>query len=91
MRSIISILIVLLILGGGGFLWYQSRQTQNGATSVEEERARIEQRLQELRKLKNLTLDTSVLNDPVFNSLKPIIPSDAAEPTYGRRNPFQAF
>lgn len=91
MRSIASILIVILILGGGGFLWYQSRQTKNGAASVEEERSRIEERLQELRKLKDLTLDTSILNDSAFRSLQPIVPSSAAEPNYGRSNPFQAF
>ena len=91
MRSLLSILIILLILGGGGFLWYQSRQTQNGSASVEVERARIEERLAELRKLKDLTFDTSVLDDSAFRALNPIVPSSAAEPSYGRRNPFQAF
>jgi len=57
----------------------------NVLTKVEQER------LEEVRKIKNLSFDIGLFDDPIFKSLQDIqLPSAPTEPT-GRPNPFLPF
>lgn len=91
-----TILIVILIgvLAGTGYVWYR----QFGATSssskgdtIRSASQDIETRLAQFRRLKEIQLDTAVLQDPLFRSLE--LPEKVVEPEVklGRPNPFLPF
>jgi len=91
-RQLIFFILFLLILLGTGYIWIQ--YAKEGRAPVEEEKIDFEGRLSQLRKLKNLKLDTSILEDSFFQSLE--LPGESAVPatepagTKGRINPYLA-
>lgn len=91
MKQTIFLIFFFLILAVTGFVWYRS-------VPVEEESRQITGetgvRLTELRRLKTLKLDTSVLRNPFFVSLQ--LPSETinieqSRVSAGRANPFLPF
>ena len=91
-RQTIILIVVLLVLGGGGYLWYQSRQTVSSEISeIDTAIVKLEARMAEIRQLKTITLDTSVLSDPFFTSLRDITGATTSVAEPGRNNPFAPF
>lgn len=88
-RQTIFLIILILALAGGGWIWYQSQQqpaidTAGPTADIVE----IEARMTEIRRLKNATLDTTILQDPLFKSLKDITATSGPTVSPGRINPF---
>lgn len=88
-RTILVILFLLLV-AGGGYFWYQySPSAPEGEAGKE-----TSSPLAELQRLKTLQLDTLILRDSFFKSLS--LPNEVsdlinASTTAGRSNPFLPF
>lgn len=90
-RQTIMLIVLVIVFGISGFLWYRYLRTRAPATeTTAETRAAAEGLLDltELRRLKTLQLDTSVLRDPFFRSLELPSVTPAPEITPGNPNPF---
>lgn len=99
------ILIIVLVLGGMGiwFFYFQFSapvpdQAANTDTALAQTWSnpavqQIESELVDLRRLKNLHLDTSILQSPFLKSLEAprTLPKDTGTTTPGRANPFLPF
>lgn len=87
-RQGIFSLILVLVLGITGYLWYQYLRSSPGQ---EGESSRLAARLSEVSRFRNVQLDTSIFQDRFFNSLT--LPQEAPEleVTPGRSNPFAPF
>lgn len=102
-RQTLIIIVIMLVFGGAGlwFFSFQSSSPPEGAaqsvSSSNPDVQRIEQELSNLRRLKDLQLDTSILKNQFLQSLEPprIPPSNGtttpAYTTPGRSNPFLPF
>lgn len=102
-RQILIIIIVAVAVGAAGlwFFYFQPSSstepgTQQAFSSSNPDVQRIEQELADLRRLKDLQLDTSILKNPFLQSLElPRLPSQSAGTTTvttsGRPNPFLPF
>lgn len=91
MKQTLFLIVFFLILVATGFIWYRSAPGQEGGVSPGGE---SEIRLTELRRLKTIQLDTSIIRDPFFGSLE--LPAEAAAApegatSAGRVNPFLPF
>lgn len=91
-RQTISTIILIILLGATAYVWYQN------SPGVAEEDLRQEGEktldLSDVRRLKTLKFDTSILKDPFFNSLQfvnEITTLSAPETATGRQNPFLSF
>lgn len=90
-KQTIILVVLVIAFGGTGFVWYRYLQTRTPAAEISPEtRAAAEDslNLSELRRLKTLQLDTSVLRDPFFRSLELPSATPAPEITPGNPNPF---
>lgn len=109
-RKTLIIIVVVVVFGGAGlwFFYFQSSPptdttaTEQTVSSSNPDVQRIEQELTDLRRLKDLQLDTSILKNPFLQSLEPArIPpppsfqnNGSSTPLYttpGRPNPFLPF
>lgn len=97
MKQTIILIIVVLVLGGIGYFWYayvQSTPAEPTTTSADTQTA-LKQQIANLRRLKDLHLDTSIFQDPFFQQLKASDGSVLAPPEVsqqqGRPNPFLPF
>lgn len=93
-RQLIFIGIFILVLGGTAYIWYQYSQSISvPEASVAQDDFSVQ--LSELRRLKNLELDTSIMDDSFFRSLD--LPPGVQEQSVtqrevsGRANPFISF
>ena len=93
-RQNIFLIIFILLLAGLGYFWYQNAKISPPG----EEKAgssELEIRLSELRRLKDLKLDTTLFQNPLFRKLEastkevPSTPASVLKP--GRSNPFIPF
>ena len=92
MRQIIFTIILIVLALGTGYLWYnfssqppQEEVAKPGLSGT---------RLTELRRLKTLQLDVSILKDPLFVSLQhplEILGTEVIQAQVGRVNPFLPF
>ena len=89
-RNIVLIILILAITIGG-YVWYTRQTVDVQATLQSDTVLQFERALVDMRRLKEVTLDTSVLSDPFFRSL--IIPTPVPDPSVipGRPNPFLPF
>ena len=90
LKRIILILVVLIALGGGYYYFqvYNIAPTQEGGSPII---ADIDARLNEIRPLASVELDTSIFNNVYFRSLKVITATSGVEVIPGRTNPFLPF
>ena len=101
-RQNLIILIIVLVFAGAGiwFFYFQSSSPaadQAADTSSDPDVQHVEQELVNLRRLKDLRLDTSILQNPFLKSLE--VPrtisqktgTSTAYATPGRSNPFLPF
>lgn len=91
MKQTILTISLFLILAATGFVWYRAAPVEDESRPITGE-AGVQ--LTELRRLKTLKLDTSVLRDPFFVSLQ--FPAEATGVeqggvSAGRANPFLPF
>ena len=88
-QGILTILFIIIV-AVTGYFWFQP--IDNQATRVTNQSVQdLEDRLTELRHLKDIRFDTSVLKDKFFESLSlPIIPPPP-DIKIGRANPFIPF
>lgn len=87
-RQTLITVIVVVVLGGAGYLWYwYSPQAPGEEISSVLPGAR----LVELRRLKEIKFDTSLFEDQFFQSLVVYPSMPALDVTPGRSNPFEAF
>lgn len=102
-RQTLIVIIVVVVFGGAGlwFFYFQSSaSTELGAnisfSSSNPDVQRIEQELADLRRLKDLQIDTSILKNPFLQSLEaprisPPSFQNNGTTTPGRPNPFLPF
>ncbi|QQG45675.1 MAG: hypothetical protein HYW89_02020 [Candidatus Sungiibacteriota bacterium] len=86
-QTTLLIIVFIIIVAATGYLWF-------GLSGPAVENAGGEEfsvRLAELRRLKNLQLDTSVLEDQFFRSLELPQETPLPEVKIGRINPFAPF
>ena len=88
------ILAVLLLVGL--YVWYGTGTKEaTPATEGETTVAASEARLERLKRLNGLQLDTAVLSDPRFKALRPreelVTPTPVPDLPPGRPNPFLPF
>lgn len=85
-KQTITTIAIILLLAGAGLLLYQGGGTSAPPDGAET--AKLETRLEELRRITQIKFDTSILQDPSFRSLQtsPEIPQSQTE--IGRQNPF---
>lgn len=88
MSRLIFIIAFVLLLAGAGFIWFHRGTSfvQNTGNTAE-----LETRLSDLRRISQIHLDTSILQDPVFRSLQPAPQTPSNEQQPGRTNPFLPF
>lgn len=91
MKQTIFLIFFFLILAATGLVWYRSVPADKESIQATGETG---VRLTELRRLKTLKLDTSVLRNPFFVSLQ--LPAEAinieqSSISSGRVNPFFPF
>ena len=93
-RQTISFIILVIVVLGIGYIWYSyySAAPAEEGTAVEDLNVQnIEARLAELRRLRDLQLDTSLFREEAFRELQlPVIPKLPAV-QIGRVNPFLPF
>lgn len=88
-QSLVTVLFVVII-GATAYFWFQGAGGQT-APEASPSVVALEARLAELRHLKEIRFDTSVLQDKFFQSLTgPIIPP-LPDIKIGRSNPFIPF
>jgi hypothetical protein len=90
-RQTIFLIILLLALAGGGWVWYQSRVTPGDAAQSagpSQDILDIEARMAEIRRLKTVEINTSVFQDSRFRALKEITATSSPAVSPGRLNPF---
>lgn len=89
MKNNLFLLLTLLIFVAIGYVLYRYAGTTTPVAEINE--AEFETRISQLRRLKNLQLDTSILEDKFFQNLPS--PNDAVvtDPPRGRINPFASF
>lgn len=103
-KQTLIILIILVTLGGAGiwFFYFQSSgptpatdaeigASDAGNVSSDPDVQKIERELADLRRLKDLQLDTSILKNPFLQSLEAFPVQNAGTTTPGRPNPFLPF
>lgn len=92
-RPIILIVVIVLALAGTGLVWFGSHLTSPSA--IETPAAASEEssiRLSQLRNLRDIRLDTAILEDPFFRSLSTTQGVTVVqEGGQGRPNPFLPF
>lgn len=88
-RQTILLIVFFLALAGTAYVWISNISSQKSEES-EAPPGEFESRLFELRRLKDINLDTSILEDPFFQSLNR--PQEIPPPSVdiGRDNPFQS-
>lgn len=90
-RSRIFPIILILMLLGGGYYYYQvysvAPTTEGGSQVI----AEADSRLNEIRPLASVQLDTSIFDNPFFHSLRPLTAAASSSVLPGRSNPFVAF
>lgn len=91
-RQTILLLILIIVLAVGIYVWSKAgvgRQVEVATedTTIEE----IEDRITNIRRLKTINLDTSLLNDEVFRSLEDFTKGTEVIVHPGRTNPFSPF
>lgn len=88
-RNTIFTFVFLVLIGFIGYTWY--RYLDTSPETAAEDQQRFAQSLADVRRLKNLQLDTSLFQDRFFRDLEEPqeIPQPEVEP--GRTNPFAPF
>jgi len=90
-RNNLFTIILIVLIGGIGYMWYSSSQTPQDAPGAEEAAATFTQSIAQLERLRTIDIDTTIFQDPVFVSLEaPPVPIEAPV-TPGRTNPFLKF
>lgn len=86
--QLILIFVVIIIAGYYGFSYFKG----SGA-DIEENTVmpQLQARLEELRRVKTIKLDTSIFQDSFFKSLTLPKPIPQPEVKFGRDNPFLPF
>lgn len=90
MKKNILIIVIVLILLGTAFIWLsygKNRSASHDPETIESTKIRLSQ----LRRLKNLKLDTTIFEDPLFRALKESKASPLPDVQIGRTNPFVPF
>lgn len=89
-QMVLSIIIAMTLLGTAYFL-YQYSQSGPALEVLPQTETEFQTRLAELKRLKELRLDTSIFQDQFFRTLE--VPEKSAETplTPGRSNPFLPF
>lgn len=89
-RDSFLILILILIFAATAYIWYSyPRSSPPVAEAIPADELTV--RLEELRRLKTIKLDTSIFEDRFFQSL--VLPKAPVQPEVkvGRPNPFLPF
>lgn len=90
-RQLILIVLLIAVLGVGGYFWYVRVPVNPEGSASNVAIAEFQQKLGEMRRLTSIDLDTSILQDPFFRSLKLETATDTVLTTPGRANPFVPF
>lgn len=92
-RQRFIIVVLVLILIGGIYYYYQVYSIAPSVEVMNPEIIELDSRLVAIRSLNSVEFDTSVLDNPFFLSLKPIVATTSTSPAViaGRINPFLPF
>jgi hypothetical protein len=86
-QTILSIILIVVILTTG-FVWYRYIRQSAAGTPSQSQQSITDERLRQYRQLKNFNPDTSILSDPLFQSLHGSASASSSPPATGRQNPF---
>jgi hypothetical protein len=91
-RQNIFIAIFVVLLAGAGYSFFMTGDETLAEITQNSVGTQFQERLAQLRRLKTIEFDTSVLRDPFFNSLTSlgVLVQPSSEIT-GRTNPFLPF
>ncbi len=84
----IFIIILILVILGGGYYYLSSSFSSSFAPPSAASIAELEARLNEIRSLQSLEIDTSIFDNPFFHSLAILPPAPPIKVLPGRLNPF---
>lgn len=95
MRQNILVVLLVLMLLAGGFIWFRYMRDASPAVPAVGA-ANVSGRLGQYKQLQNLKPDLSIFTDPLFRSLERALPSPTGGPPSveagniraGRTNPF---
>lgn len=95
-RELYLAIILAVLALTGLYVWFGGESNEeNTITENETVVAASEQRIEKLRRLKGIQLDTAVLSDPRFKALKSrgelVTPTLVPDVNPGRTNPFLPF
>ena len=97
-KNIFFILFALILIGGAVyFLMNRTSTAVDTATglpnqdALDADIAKMKADLAQLQQIKDMTLDTGVFEDPLFQNLRQPQQHPVAEMPSGRRNPFAPF
>lgn len=85
------LIVLILILLGGGYYYYQVYNIAPTAEGGSQAIAEVDLRLNEIRPLALIQLDTSIFNNPFFHSLRPLAAATSSSVLPGRSNPFLPY
>ena len=94
-KNLFFVIFIIVLLGAGLYLFINQGSApvqtakEQGAADAEIEKIRAD--ISELQKIKDLTLDTAVFDDPLFVNLREPARNPSPIPPSGRRNPFAPF
>jgi len=87
-RNTIFVLVFIVLLLGIGYTWYGYLQTTVDTQVPQVEFTKV---LAEVRRLKNLEIDTALFQERFFRELTAFQQTPQPEVTVGRENPFAPF
>ncbi len=87
------IIVIILILAGigGAYYYFQVYSAAPASEGSSPAVAELDARLNEIRPLASVDLDTSVFNNIFFRSLQPAAVATTSAPAPGRINPFTPY
>lgn len=89
-RQNILLILLIIILGGIAFVWYQYLGTLPAGSA--EEQVEFEPEIAELERLATVDLSLDILENPLFQSLEaPLTLQEAASSSTRKGNPFLSF
>lgn len=89
-QTILSAIFIAVILATG-FVWYRYIRQPEAGTSSQNRESAADEHLRQYRQLKSFNPDTSILSDPLFQSLRSPVPAGSFPLQTGRQNPFAPF
>jgi len=87
-RQTIFLLLLIVVLAAGAYYWLKSSSSAPSEPETDPALEEIENKISDVRRLKTIEFNTSVMQDEVFRSLQDFATGTEAIIPAGRKNPF---